>query len=151
MKQLWSLSLVAILFCACETESIKVTKTESQFKRLIADAQFKSWELQDDGTDDFEICADGFIYTFTKNSTDTSFFYITEQLTDCAGNDLAFRDTLMTLRWSISDTESSLFDDFIYFIQDNDQSEAFRVLDITPESMEIQSQTNERRLRFSPQ
>lgn len=142
--------LIAIFCWSCEQESIRQTKTETQFKRLVADAQNKRWRIEANGLEDFESCADGFIYIFTKNSTDTSAFYITEPPIDCDGFVAGERDTLMSLRWSLSDTESSLFDDRIFFLQDDDQSEAFRVLTINPESFVIESEADERRLRFIP-
>lgn len=150
MKVISWIWLIAVLCWACGQESIRLTKTEAQFKRLVADAQSKFWELQDNGEEGFEPCTDGFVYIFTKNDTDTSTYYITQPLLDCDGNVQLGRDTLSTRSWSLSDTESSLFDDMIFLLEDNGQREAFRVLQINPEVFEIRSEEDDRRLRFVP-
>ncbi|MGB3468769.1 MAG: hypothetical protein WBA74_26025 [Cyclobacteriaceae bacterium] len=138
------ISVLAVVFFSCleEDQLVKQTFTKSEIRRLLADGDSKSWQLNSNGSDSFIECEDDFLYLFRKNSSDTGIVYITEPLFDCEGNLVEERDTLETNFWTFTISTSELFDDELILIKDGEPV-TYEVTGINPEFLEMKNLSEE--------
>ncbi len=138
--------IYAVVFCllivfSCQEEELDVKQqyTKGQVRRLMADSQSKFWVLKFENSADFEECSDGNVYIFSKNSSDTGFVYITEPLVNCDGEANSERDTLEIKRWTLTDSESELFDNTLFILTDAETT-TYTVNGLNPIALELENQ-----------
>lgn len=121
-------------------ELIEIGKppTKEEVRAFLSASGNKLWEVISNNSDDFNRCIDGNIYIFSLDESDTGFVYITEPLFDCDDEVIDERDTLETFRWTLTNSESALFDDQLYFIRNTEVS-IFNVSEINDMILKLQA------------
>jgi len=109
--------LVGVILFSCNQTEVESAFTKTQFRRLLAGTTDKTWEILSNGSGNFISCNDALLYTFMESSGDTGMLFIIEPLIDCNEMAIADPDTLRTLQWTLTDSESSLFDDRLFLIE----------------------------------
>ncbi|MEL6558193.1 MAG: hypothetical protein AAFQ94_08420 [Bacteroidota bacterium] len=115
--------------------------TKDEIRTILSAEGDKFWEVTANSSDDFQSCIDGNIYIFSLDESDTGFVYITEPLFDCEGTVISERDTVETFKWALTDSESILFDDQLYFINDTEVT-IFNVNGIDDMLLQLQEADN---------
>lgn len=138
MRIIHLLVLISLFFISCQEEGqeIKQKFTKDQVRRLIASSESKFWELKLTNGD-FDPCVNNEVFIFAKNASDTGFLYVTEPYLDCESNLNFERDTISTHRWTLTDSESEIFDNQLFIFFEDDISTRYRVDKINPRSLEM--------------
>lgn len=142
-------AFLAILFLGCQEEDQEVKQqfTKGQVRTLLASTDSKFWELKSGVSADFEPCVDGEIYIFAKTRSDTGIVYVTEPFVECDESVDFERDTLSSFRWTLTESESEIFDNQLFFIFD-DNTINYTVNRLNPERLALENSDNANEMIF---
>ncbi len=136
--RIYCLCILLLLIVSCNENPIEASLSRDQFSFLLASDSLKTWEVASNGTNNFLNCEDNVIYIFEASVMDTGNLFIREPLLDCNDEMVLDPDTTQRLRWTLTETESSIFDNQLFII-DGSASEQFEIQRIDPTTLVISS------------